>query len=99
MKKKWSHLFIDYSTYEQVLHDSNLTTLQDTRTKIVSKFVKKSVHNKKFSKWFSKQTETSITTRANNRSHFKPVIARHDFYKKSAIPTLTKVANYLFKAK
>ena len=68
----------DYSTYEQVLPDSNLTTLQDTRTKIVSKFVKKSVNNKKFSKWFSKQTETSITTRANNRSHFKPVIARHE---------------------
>ena len=71
----------------------NLKSLQETQTKIV----RKTACNKKFSKWFSKQAITNITTRADNRSLFKPGIAKHDFYKKSCIPTLTELANTIIK--
>ena len=87
----------EYTTYEQVLLASNLKSLQETRTKIVRKFVRKTACNKKFSKWFVKQASNNITTRADNRSFFKPVIAKHAFYKKSCIPTLTELANTITK--
>ena len=87
----------DYTTYEQVLQASDLKSLQETRTKIVRKFVKKTASNKKFSKWFCKQTSNNIPTRSDNRSLFKPVIAKHAFYKKSCIPTMTELANTIMK--
>ena len=85
-----------YTTYEEVLQASNLKSLQETRTQIVRKFVRRTAHNNKFSKWFSRQT-SNIITRADNRSRFKPVVAKHEFYKKSCIPTLTELANSIMK--
>ena len=87
----------EYTTFDEILQASNLSSLQETRSKIVRKFVKKSACNKKFSKWFSRQAAPNFTTRANNRSFFKPVTARHQFYKKSCIPTLTELANSILK--
>ena len=86
----------EYTTFEQVLQASNLKSLQETRSKIVRKFVRRTAGHKKFSKWFSKQNY-NITTRADNRSLFKPVPAKHAFYKKSCIPTLTEIANTIMK--
>jgi hypothetical protein len=87
----------DYTTFEQVLHESGLTTLQESRTRIVRKFVRKSAAHNKFSKWFCRQTNLNFTTRSNNRTQFKPVIAKHEFFKKSCIPTLTEMANTIVK--
>ena len=87
----------EYTTFDQVLQASNLRSLQDTRTRIVKKFIRKSAGNKKFSKWFSRHVSPNFTTTAGNRSLFKPVIARHQFYKKSCIPTLTELANSILK--
>ena len=85
-----------YTTYEEVLQASNLKSLQETRSQIVRKFVRRTAHHKKFSKWFSRQTN-NIITRADNRSRFKPVVAKHEFFKKSCIPTLTELANSIMK--
>jgi hypothetical protein len=87
----------DYTTFEQVLQQSNFRTLQETRTRIVNKFVRKSATHKKFSKWFCRQENTNFTTRANNRARFKPVTAKHEFYKNSCIPTMTKIANSIIR--
>ena len=87
----------EYTTFEQVLQESNLRTLQETRTRIVNKFVRKSASHKKFSKWFCRQEDTNFTTRANNRARFKPVAAKHEFYQKSCIPTMTKIANNIIR--
>jgi hypothetical protein len=90
----WGH---SYTTFEQVLLESGLKTLQETRNKIVRKFVRKSTYNNKFQNWFCRQNETNFTTRLNNRKPFKPVIARHEFYRRSCIPTLTELANTIIK--
>ena len=83
--------------YEQVLLASILKSLQEPRTKVVSKFVRKTACNQKFIKWFIKHASNNITTRADSRSFFKQVIAQHAFYKKSCIPTLTELANTIIK--
>ena len=88
----WGH---NYTTFEDVLLQSKLRTLQETRTHIVRKFVRKTANNRKFNKWFSRQDNTNFITRSNNRTLFKPVIARHEFYRKSCIPTLTELANQI----
>lgn len=90
----WGH---SYTTFEQVLLESGLKTLQETRNKIVRKFVRRKTENNKFRNWFCRQKETNFTTRLNNRKHFKPVIARHEFYRRSCIPTLTELANTTIK--
>jgi hypothetical protein len=90
----WGH---DYTTFEQVLIESGLKTLQESRTRIVRKFVRKSAAHNKFGKWFSRQNNPNFITRSDNRTCFKPVIAKHEFYKKSCIPTLTEIANNILK--
>ena len=90
----WGH---NYTTFEDVLLQSKLRTLQETRTHIVRKFVRKTANNRKFNKWFSRQDNTNFITRSNNRTLFKPVIARREFYRKSCIPTLTELANQILQ--
>ena len=82
----------EYTTYEEVLRASNLKTMQETRNKIVRKFVRKNINNSKFKKWFCIQ-ENSRITRNSTTNRFKPVSARNAFYQKSPIPTLTSIAN------
>jgi hypothetical protein len=87
----------EFTTFEQVLSESKFTTLQETRNKIVRKFVRKTANNNKFQSWFCTQNVPNITTRSDNRKHFKPVIAKHEFYRRSCIPTLTELANTSLK--
>ena len=86
----------NYTTFEQLLVQSKLKkTLQETHTQIVRKFVRKTSNNRQFNKWFSRKDNTNIVTRSNNRALLKPVIAKHEFYRKSYFPTLTELANQI----
>ena len=84
----------DFVSVDQVLKDSKLKTMQEARTKIVRRFVKKSIHHKKFKNWFCPQPETQIQTRSL-KNQFKPVYSRTATFAKSAIPILTSIANSL----
>ena len=85
----------NFTTFEEVIKEGNLRTLRQVREKIVKKFVRKSIKHKKFSKWFVKNTASSMNTRAGNRTNYKPVHAKKAFYKNSPLPTLTAIANTL----
>ena len=67
--------------------------MKQVREKIVYKFLRKTIKHIKFRKWFAEDTSRRINTRAGNRTRFKPVPARKQFYVKSPIPTLTSLAN------
>ena len=82
-----------YTTSQEVFREANVKTLAQVRENIVKKFVKKSRKHKKFSRWFVKNTAPMVSTRAPNRTQYKPVYAKKAFYKKSPIPVLTSMAN------
>ena len=82
----------DYISYKQALSDSKLLNMQQTRDKTVNKFLRKSIKHPKFRKWFCIQDKFQIETR-RPRTTFKPVTTRTARYAKSAIPTLTNIAN------
>ena len=85
----------EYSTFEEVTKEGNIKTQRQVREKIVKKFVRKSTKSSKFKKWFSVSTAPTMSTRAGNRTKFKPVQAKKAFYKNSPIPTLTNIGNTL----
>ena len=85
----------NYTTFEEIIKEGKLRTLEQVRGKIVKKFVRKSIKHKKFGKWFLENTAPQVNTRAPNRTKYKPVHAKKAFYKKSPIPTLTSIANTL----
>ena len=85
----------EYSTFDQVLKEGKLKTLQQIRTKIVEKFVRKSIKHEKFSNWFVRQETQRMITRTGKRDKFKPVTARKAFYQRSTLPTFTRIANKL----
>ena len=85
----------EYISFDKCIQDAKLKTLQQIRDKIVQKFVKTSVKHGKFSKWFSKQPAPQINTRTGKKTKYKVVTARTSAYRKSAIPTLTTIANKL----
>jgi hypothetical protein len=85
----------DYVSFEQTIKDSKLKTLQQIRDKIVNKFLRKSVSHAKFRNWFSENQQPQVNTRSESRTKYKPVSARTAAYQKSAIPTLTAIANRL----
>ena len=82
----------DFVSFDQVLSESKLKTMQQAREKMVQKFVKKSLQHKKFSKWFCPRPEAQIETRSH-KSRFKPVPYRTAAFARSAIPTMTTIAN------
>ena len=82
-----------YTTFEEVTREGNIKTQGQVREKIVKKFVRKSTKHKKFSKWFLENTSPRMNTRAPNRTKYKPVHAKKEFFKKSPIPVLTSIAN------
>ena len=57
----------DYVSFDQVLSESKLKTMQQARDKIVHKFVRKSVQHKKFSKWICPRQEAQIETRSQKK--------------------------------
>ena len=83
----------DYTTFHDILKKSSLKTMRQVREKIVNKFLRKTIKHSKFRKWFAEDTSARMNTRAGNRTRFKPVPARKQFYQKSPIPTLTSLAN------
>ena len=84
----------DYISFEQVLGDFGLKTMQQTRNQIVNKFVRRTIQHNKFSKWFCIQPESQIQTRRRQYS-YKPVPSRTAAFGRSAIPTFTNIANNL----
>ena len=68
--------------------------MQQTRNKIVHKFVRRSVQHRKFSKRFCIQSESQVQTRSR-KGQFKPVPSRTAAFVRSAISTLTHIANNL----
>ena len=84
----------DYISFEQVLGDFGLKTMQQTRNQIVNKFVRRTIQHNKFSKWFCIQPESQIQTR-RRQYNYKPVPSRTAAFGRSAIPTFTHIANKL----
>ena len=68
-----------YSTFDQVLKEGKLKTLQQVRTQIVEKFVRKSMKHENFSNRLVRQETQRMKTRAGQREKFKPVTARNAF--------------------
>ena len=85
----------NYTSFEEILGEANLRTMRQVRSRIVNKFVRKSIKHNKFKKWLVEDNTPRVNTRAGNRTMFKPVPARKRFYQKSPIPTLTNIANTL----
>ena len=64
-----------YTIFEEMSARSNLNDLQHVRDRIVRKFVRKSVSQPKFSKWFVRRDPDQIQTR-RTRTKYLPVTAR-----------------------
>ena len=62
-------------SYVEVLIDGNLRTIRQVCSRIVNIFVKKSVKNDQFKKWFVNDDTPRVHTRAENKTNFKPVPA------------------------
>ena len=82
----------EYTTFEDMLHRSNLKDLQVVRNNIVRKFIRKSESHSKFSQWFAPQDPTRAVTRSV-RAKYKPVTCRQNAYEKTPIPIMTAIAN------
>jgi hypothetical protein len=82
----------EYTTFEDMLHRSNLKDLQVVRNNIVRKFIRKSESHSKFSEWFAPQDPTRAVTRSV-RAKYKPVTCRQKAYEKTPIPVMTAIAN------
>ena len=89
----------DYSTFDTVIKEGQISTMRQVREKIVKKFVKKTIKHIKFKRWFSEHDSAGMNTRTGNRAKFKTVPARKAFFQKSPIPTITNLANLLTKHK
>ena len=85
----------DYSTFDTVIKESQISTMRQVREKIVKKFVRKTIKHNKFKRWFSEHNSGGMNTRTGNRAKFKTVPARKAFFQKSPIPTITNIANLL----
>ena len=84
-----------YRSYTWALKESNMITLKEQRTRILTRFTKNCMQNEKFIKWFE---HTEVSHGAVTRSQkvtFKPVPARTQAYAKSPIPQMTIIANQL----
>ena len=83
-------------SYSDSLKEFNLTTLEERRSFLCDKFVKKSASSDKFNKWFQ-QTEHnphSIQTRSQNNT-YKTAYSRTKRYQVSALPHLTSRLNQI----
>ena len=80
--------------FEQVLKYSKLKTLHQSRDKILNKFVKNPLITKNFNKWFCNRSDAQIQTRSI-QARFKHVPSRTADCGRSAIPTITNLANQI----
>ena len=80
--------------FEQVLKYSKLKTLHQSRDKILNKFVKKSIDHKKFQQMILQSISAQIQTRSI-QARFKHVPSRTIACGRSAIPTITNLANQI----
>ena len=81
----------DYTSYRLALKTLNLDSLFSRRQKLCKKFVRKSVKNPKFNKWFklnSKQTKTRA-----KQPMYCPTVCRTDRFKNSPISYMTDLLN------
>ena len=64
-----------FTRFEEVLSEAKIRTMRQVRSRIVKKFVRKTIKHDKFKKWFVEDKTPRANTRAGNRIKFKPVPA------------------------
>ena len=84
----------EYTSYKQGLNLLKLSTLEDRRQKLCTKFTSKALKNEKFNSWFAPNPPRNKNTRSI-QTKFKEVETRTNRFKNSPIPYLTKIANSL----
>ena len=85
-----------YTTYIEALNESKLTTLEDRREKLITKFALKTYNNPKFRTWFVNSDPKVIQTRKSTGA-IKEVPSRTKRYENSTIPVITKVINKYYR--
>ena len=81
----------DYQSYGPALETCNLTTLEERRGKLCSKFAVKSLKHPKHMKWFKKNTR--VTKTRQKQPKFCSVISRTTRFEKSPISFFTRLLN------
>ena len=81
----------DYRSYASALEVSNLSTLEDRRKKLCSKFASKSVKHPKHRNWFKVNTKVTVTRQ--KQPNFCHVISRTTRFANSPISYLTRILN------
>ena len=81
----------DYRSYASALEVSNLSTLEDRRKKLCSKFASKSVKHPKHRNWFKVNTKVTVTRQKQPK--FCHVISRTLRFANSPISYLTRILN------
>ena len=87
-----------YKGYENALEELKCEKLSNRRVELCEKFAKKAVKHNQFKNWFCEKEEnlSNINTRSqHSRSKYLEVLTRTERYKKSPIPYLTHILNYL----
>ena len=80
-----------YVSYSSALKQLSMVTLNARRIKLCKKFVKKSVKNEKFTKWFKINSKINFTRLKQPK--YCEVFSRTARYKKSPISYLTRLLN------
>jgi hypothetical protein len=81
----------DYRSYASALEVSNLSTLEDRRKKLCSKFASKSVKHPKHRNWFKVNTKVTVTRQKQPK--FCHVMSRTLRFANSPISYLTRILN------
>ena len=80
-----------YTTYEEILKSSNLSTLADRSENLISKLAIKTFHNPKLRSWFS--IEQKLVNTRSGQHILKEVPWRTKIFGKSTIPVITNIIN------
>ena len=80
-----------YTTYEEILKSSNLSTLADRSENLISKLAIKTFHNPKLRSWLS--IEQKLVNTRSGQHILKEVPWRTKIFGKSTIPVITNIIN------
>ena len=83
-----------YATYPNALKQTELTSLEERRSILCSKFAYKAVRHHKHSNWFS--LNSNVTKTRQVQPKFRPVISKTLRFEKSPISYLTDLLNTKF---
>ena len=77
-----------YSTYEDALKDTNLTSLQERRKIICTKFAVDLSKSKSFKDWLPNKRCEQVQYNLRNKKNISQIMCKTNRYKYSAIPYL-----------